>query len=79
MFKHSSEMLNAGVRRFTLRVSFVENNQIITASDIQKFNTHVTMNKLSANNVLKCLQGHSFNAHSFEIFQRFCVPQVSKF
>lgn len=50
--KHASEMRNAKIRRFTSRVNFVENNQIIIASSIQKFSTHVTVNKLSANNGL---------------------------
>ena len=43
-------MLNAN--RFTSRVNFVENNEIITASRIQKFSTGVTMSELSTNNGL---------------------------
>ena len=34
------------------RVNFVENNQMITASRIQKFSTRTTVNVLSTSNVL---------------------------
>ena len=43
---------NAKITRFNSTVNFVENNQIITASCIQKFSTRVTMNELSTNNGL---------------------------
>ena len=43
---------NVRIRRFNSTVKFVENNQIITASRIQKFSICVTMNKLSTNNDL---------------------------
>ena len=48
-FKH----FNATVRRFNSTVNFVENNEIITTSHIQKFSTCVTMNKLLTNNGLQ--------------------------
>ena len=42
----------AKIRRFNSAVSFVGNNEIITASCIQRFSIVMTMNKLSMNNVL---------------------------
>ena len=44
---------NAEIKKFPLRVNFVENNEIVTASHIQKFSTHMTMNELSTNNGLR--------------------------
>ena len=48
--KHSSEILNVKIRRFTSRVNFVENNKITTTSRIQIFSTGAIMNELSTNN-----------------------------
>ena len=45
-------MLNAKIR-FTSRANLVENNQINTASRIQKFSPGVTIKELSTNNGLK--------------------------
>ena len=54
-------MLNAN--RFTSRVNFVGNNEIITASRIQKFSTGVTMSELSTNNgLILSLDKKTFNS-----------------
>ena len=56
--------MNAKITIFTQAVNFVGNNQIITASCIQKISTCVTMNELSTNNglnyMLKKENGNSF-------------------
>ena len=63
--------------KFNSTVNFVKNNEIITASRIQKFSTHVTMNELLTNNGLniKYQDMKIFNLgipRSFPIFdQRF--------
>ena len=46
---------NAKIRTFTSRVNFVDNNEIIIASRIQKFSARITMNELSINNGLSII------------------------
>ena len=51
---------NAKSRRFTSRINFAENNEIITASGIQKFSTRVTTNEPSSNNGLKNMKHEKY-------------------
>ena len=58
--------------RFTSRVNFVENNEIITASHIQKFGNRMTMNELLTSNGLTILsQGKTVLLDSVQEFKMF--------
>ena len=68
--------MNAKITRFTQTVSFVGNNQIITASGIQNISTCLTMNELSTNNDLNKL---NFLSHFIKISVWFSeIPHLAQ-